>query len=126
MNGGNLGNGEAAIGEQDHLRVPGHPPDGLGAKAGAFIWLRLRQGHVDHSLYPHLSEAAGIMPYFWLCARYLPLYAQRRTDLHFGVISLLLLSKSRAQNPDALFLERSCKAGFDARKWTICRFKKRR
>lgn len=68
VNGSNLGNGEAAVREQDHLRTQGHPPDRLMAEAAQFIALRLRQGHVDHPLSLRLSEAAETVPHFWLRA----------------------------------------------------------
>ena len=59
----NLGNGEAAIGEQDHLSPQGHTPDRLMAEIGQFVPLCLRQGHVDHPSSPRLSEVAEIVPH---------------------------------------------------------------
>src|SRR5262249_15633868 len=64
MNRRNLWDGEASLGQQDHLSAQGHPPDRLMAEGGQFISLRLRQGHVDHPAYLRLSEAAETVPHF--------------------------------------------------------------
>jgi hypothetical protein len=64
----NLGGGEAAVREQDHVSAQGDPPDRLMAKMGQFLSLRLRQGHLDHPIHLRLSEVAELVPHFCLCA----------------------------------------------------------
>ena len=57
-------NGEAAVGEQDHVSPQRHTPGGLPADDLQFVPLALSQMHVNHPGDLLLSQAAKFMPNF--------------------------------------------------------------
>ena len=64
MNGRDLGNGETAVGEQDHVGTQSHAPDGLPTDGLQFVPLALCQMNVNHLVDLLLSQAAKFMPKF--------------------------------------------------------------
>jgi hypothetical protein len=62
--GGHLGDGEAAVGEQDQVRPQGHSTDRLPTDNAQFVSLALGQMHVAHTPSLLLSQAAKFMPNF--------------------------------------------------------------
>jgi hypothetical protein len=64
VNDSDLGNREAAVGKQHHMRPQGHAPDGLPTDDAEFVPLVFCQMHVDHPIDLLLSQAAKFMPYF--------------------------------------------------------------
>jgi hypothetical protein len=68
VDGSNLGDGEAAVGEQDQVGQPRHSTDRLPTDNAQFVSLALGQMHVKHTPSLLLSQAAKFMPNFLLCA----------------------------------------------------------
>lgn len=64
VDGGNLGNGEASVGEQDHVGPQGHPTDRLPTDNAQVVPLALGQMHVEHTPSLLLSQDATFMPNF--------------------------------------------------------------
>jgi hypothetical protein len=64
MDGSDLGNGEATIGEQHHVGAQSYAPDGLPTDGVQFVPLALCQMNVNHLVDLLLSQAAKFMPNF--------------------------------------------------------------